>query len=143
MKEKIYYIDINNWFYGRDYPPILYIQEHLQDFSNDTWCKEQKICVVSYNVDMSVSWAITAPESWVKDHCPQFLTNDCYEYRSIIRYMGEETEKSYTKWYNAFLRKPDIFGDAYSRFGVEFLEYKEENFGSVCVEFPDISEDES
>lgn len=70
------YIELNNWFCGRDYPVtepfISWIKENK--FSDKTWCKENRLCVCVYAIDMSVNYLITAPKSWVKSNCPKLLT---------------------------------------------------------------------
>lgn len=129
----VVFFELNNWFAGRDYPLIPFITENLYKFSDDEWCKQNRLCVVTGPVDMSKNWCVTASRDWVEANCPQLLTDEEYSY-SVILYRGTEgqVEKIETKKYSDFLRYPDP--DAYSyvpegRWAMEFLEYDEKNFG--------------
>lgn len=115
MGEKIIYFELNNWSPGLDYPnaePFTTWMGNDLDlkFTDDEWCKENKLCVIRHLVDMSANFLIAAPESWVKENCPELLTK-------------------YTK----FVFEPDEDGYVYGKFDTEFPEYSEENFGSVYV----------
>lgn len=110
--EKIIYFELNNWFVGKDYPDaepfISWMGDDLDlRFRNDVWCKENNLCVIWHLVDMSINFLIAAPESWVKENCPELLTK-----------------------YTEFVFEPDEDGCVYGRFDTEFPEYSEENLGS-------------
>lgn len=114
--DEIVYFELNNWFAGRDYtdaePFLKWMRDDLKiKFRNESWVKENKLCVVVDFVDMSQNFCITAPKKWVENNCPELLTK-----------------------FNAFLREPDEYGDVYGRFGHEFLKYNEDNFGVTWVE---------
>lgn len=109
MKDIIYF-ELNNWFPGRDYPDaepfVTWMQDTVLQFRNDEWLKENKLCVVSGNVDMSVNFCITATKEWVENTCPELLTK-----------------------YTQFIRTPNKNGEVEGRFGAPFKEYTEENIG--------------
>ena len=129
----VYYIELNNWFSGRDYPINGKLKEFVENhnFSNDEWCKENKLCVLCGNVDMSINWCITAPAEWVEDNCPELLGDEDYTYKVYVYRQGE---KKVNKKYCEFLRHGKD-GTASSRFGVSFLEYREENFGVTTCDY--------
>lgn len=129
----VYYIELNNWFSGRDYPINGKLKEFVENhnFSNDEWCKENKLCVLCGNVDMSINWCITAPAKWVEDNCPELLGDEDYTYKVYVYRRGE---KKVNKKYCEFLRH-EKDGTASSRFGVSFLEYREENFGVTTCDY--------
>ena len=138
----VVFFELNNWFAGRDYPLIPFITKNLYKFSNDEWCKQNRLCVVTGPVDMSQNWCVTASRDWVEANCSQLLTDEEYSY-SVIRHGGTEgpVEIIETKKYSDFLRYPDP--DTYSdvpegRWGMRFLEYDEKNFG---VEYFDEEDD--
>jgi hypothetical protein len=113
---EIVYFELNNWFSGRDYPddePFLsWMRNDLQiKFNDEDWVKENKLCVVFDFVDMSQNFCITATKKWVEKNCPSLLT-------------------IHTK----YLRFPNEYGEVYGRFGHEFLEYEEYNFGIEDVD---------
>lgn len=108
---EIIYFELNNWFCGEHYPnakPFIdWIGNNFQlAFMNENWVKENKLCVTYSFIDMSVNFCVTATREWVKDNCPNLLTD-----------------------YKDFLRHPNDSGDVYGRFGDEFLKYEEKNFG--------------
>ena len=127
----VVYFELNNWFSGRDYPKdgILaqYVESH--QFSNDYWCKENKLCVLSGNVDMSTNWCISATYEWVVANCPELLSDKKYKYSIISYYKWEETTNEYEKAYSDFVRHEDEYGDVEGQFGWTFLQYDPENFG--------------
>ena len=53
-QQEIIYFEINNWFCGRDYPPIEPFKTwvHTNRFSNDAWCKENKLVVMTGPIDI-------------------------------------------------------------------------------------------
>ncbi len=142
----ILHIEFNNWFCGRDYPigePFeTWMSYEHANFSNDQWCKENKLCVYAGNIDMSRNWTITATREWVEENCPQLLTDEEYDYTVIIYSGGQESRKIEHKKYSDFIVKPDKFGDYYGQFGWPFLEYCEENFGVHYYRDPDEYEDD-
>lgn len=135
--EEIVYFEINNWFSGRDYPKdetfSNWINTH--QFSRGDWCKENKLVVLCGNIDMSISYCVAAPKSWILDNCPKLLTDEEYEYKTITSSWDKNNniiskEHTYTKKYSDFLCYPDEWGDVYSRIDDWiFPEYCEENFG--------------
>lgn len=136
--EEIIYLEFNNWFGGRDYPMTPKIERLIRGCErgsflfNDQWCKEQKICVKVGNIDMSCHFCITAPKSWVEENCPECLTDDEYDVNFIIYDNNGPHGKTEHYSYSRFRREAQNGDDTvYGRFGWTFLEYKEENFGSV------------
>ena len=132
----VIYLEFNNWFGGRDYPEIPNIEKWVggcekgSPLFDDQWCKEQKICVLAGNIDMSCNFCITAPRSWVEKNCPECLTDDTYTVD--FHYYGPNGESIKTEEYSfkQFRREVEDGDDvAYGRFGWRFLEYTEENFG--------------
>lgn len=110
-KSDVVYFELNNWFPGKHYPAeepfTTWIGNDLNIyFNNEDWVKENKLCVVRSIIDMSTNFCVTATKEWVEKNCPRLLT---------------EHEK--------FLRYPNEAGYVCGRFGDEFLEYSEENFG--------------
>ena len=109
--DNIVYFELNNWFAGQDYPdcePFLAWMgdDLLLRFVDENWVKENKLCVVGGNVDMSVNFCITATKEWVENNCPELLTK-----------------------YTQFIRTPDKDGEVEGRFGAPFKQYTEENIG--------------
>ena len=109
----VVYFSVNNWMCGENYPPLDCFRKWLGDdlnqtFRNDTWCKENKLCVYYGVVDMSQNYTVSAPREWVEKNCPELLT----EYTQFI-FTPEEgkTIPDHDHWYQPF------------------LEYCEENFG--------------
>ena len=111
-KEKIIYFELNNWMSERDHPDAQPFDSWMNDynlnnfFSSERWTKQNNLCVVITQVDMSVNYCISATEDWVKKCCPELLT----KYKQFIR------------------EEKDNFVPI-GRFGSPFLEYKKENFG--------------
>jgi hypothetical protein len=115
----IVYFELNNWFRGVDYPNdepfITWIGNDLAiRLSDDDWAKENKLCIIETLVDMSANFCITATREWVEENCPKLLTE-----------------------YKEFIRVPDQHGIVEGKFGSDFLEYSEENFGVTFVEEDD------
>lgn len=113
----IIYFELNNWFSEEDYPgkePFIswMADANLKNtFRNEEWIKSNRLCVVFDFVDMSVNFCITTTKDWVEKNCPSLLTK-------------------HTK----FLRFPDEDGIVKGRFGHQFLEYDESNFGVTEVD---------
>ena len=124
--DEIIYFELNNWFYGRDYPADEQFNNWVtkHQFSKNEWCKENKLCVLCGNYDMSVNWCITAPKSWIEENCPQLLSDKKYTYTVCTYYKGKNTSQQKEGRYSDFIR-PDAIG----RFDWQFLEYKPENYG--------------
>ena len=148
--KEIIYFDLNNWFSGRDYPEDEKFGKWGCDmqFSNDDWCKENKLCVVWGTIDMSFNWLIAAPKEWVEENCPDLLSDKTYTYTTITMKWGDNgeeiTEKNeYTKAYKDFVYTPNSFGDVYGRFDLLFPKYSEENFGSKRIDLEKWYEDEN
>lgn len=131
--EEIVYFEINNWFCGRDYPKDEIFQKWIVDyqFRDNDWCKENKLVVLCGNVDMSISYCVAAPKTWVLENCPKLLSDEEYEYQTVIwRGKGNEEIQTHIKKYSDFLCHPDEDGDVYGWIdGWQFPEYCEENFG--------------
>ena len=72
--EDIVYFSFNNWFIGRDYPIGDKYKELINShkFSDENWVKENKLVVVTGNIDMSVNWCIAAPRKWVEENLQNF-----------------------------------------------------------------------
>lgn len=109
----IVYFELNNWFSGRDYPDaepfISWMRDDLhQRFWDESWVKANRLCVAAGFYDMSQNFLITAPKSWVEEHCPELLT----KYREFLRFPDPKSD-----------------GEVYGRFARPFLEYEEENIG--------------
>ena len=58
--EDIVYFSFNNWFSGRDYPIGDKYEKLINShkFSDENWVKENKLVVVTGNIDMSANWCI-------------------------------------------------------------------------------------
>ena len=148
MKDIIYF-SVNNWFCGRDYPDTPNFRKWLgddfkQNFSNDDWCKENKLCVYCGVIDMSFNYTVSAPREWVKKNCPELLTDKKYTYKTLIS-DWEHTPKGgptawkeevHTKKYSDFVYIPEEGEEVpyEDHWGMPFREYKEENFGSEYYE---------
>lgn len=144
--EEIVYFELNNWFTGRDYPPCEPIASwvHEYRFNKDEWCKENKLCVLAGNIDMSQNWCITAPIGWVKENFPQLLSEERYTYTVMAyRYGNPPEEQNFEKAYSDFRRLPDEDGEVLGQFDWRFLDYEEDNFGvRWCNEDGSMDEDE-
>lgn len=131
MKEEVIYFSVNNWGPGRDYPLTDNFEKWLgddfnQQFQDDTWAKENKLCIYAGFIDMSQNYNITAPRSWVEKNCPELLTDDEY---TFYEYGCNGKVIEHKKKYSDFVNVPDKDGDVVSKWGWPYLEYKEENFG--------------
>ena len=130
----IIYFELNNWFAGRDYPPfepfITWLENDLkQSFKNDKWVEDNKLVVVCGYIDMSMNYCITAPREWVKENCPDLLSDKEYEYEILTYYKGENTTLTKYNNFSNFLRYPENDETPMSRWGMHFLPYTEENIG--------------
>ena len=135
MKDEIIYFSVNNWFEGQDYPPTDNFRKWLRDdfqqqFKDDKWAKENKLCINFGYIDMSQNYTIAAPRSWVEENCPELLTDEEYTYITCIYGKDGEKRIEHKKKYSDFVDHPDSCGEVYDRFGWPYPEYKEENFGS-------------
>lgn len=138
MNEEIIYFEINNWFCGRDYPNDETFRKWVanRNFSDDKWCKENKLCVLYGPIDMSENWCVSAPRSWVEENCPQLLSDKSFDYVTITYKTDKETgqpvniREEFSKKYSEFLCKPDVYDEVYGHIDYWlFPEYCEENFG--------------
>jgi len=146
-KKDVVYFSVNNWFCGRDYPPLKCFKKWLgddfiQSFRNDEWCKENKLCVYYGCVDMSSNYTVSAPREWVEKNCPELLTDEEYTYpvrrskwkKSLFgkgKMIWETIEEK--RKYSDFVYVPEDPDDTpdCDRVGdMPFREYCEENFGS-------------
>lgn len=131
---EVVYFELNNWFSGRDYPNaepfITWCGDDLNlYFDNEDWVKENKLCVISEFIDMSVNWCITAPKEWVEKNCPKLLSDESTSVTFIIDGKEGKVENIETYPYSQFLRFPDEDGDVYGQWDTLFKEYNEENIG--------------
>ena len=134
---EIVYFELNDWFSGKDYPPEQPFVSWVQTgkFSDEAWCKENKLCVVAGNIDMSRNWCIAAPKDWVNSNCPKLLGDDQFNYKTIRAHWDDSKGRmvddvyTHTRTYADFLRFPNEDGEVRGRFDWLFLEYSEENFG--------------
>ena len=142
MNDEIIYFELNDWFLGRDYPPIDGIEELMFGaFDNDEYCFENRLCVLRGPYDMSLNLCVSAERSWVEQNLPQLLTDESYSY-SYSRCYGENTKEMVVdfKKYKDFLRFPSNGKDVYGRFGWRFLTHCKENYG---VHYYDYYEEEN
>lgn len=144
MNEDVIYFSVNNWFCGTDYPPTKNFKKWLgddlnQQFTNDEWCKENKLCVYCGVIDMSQNYTIAAPRSWVENNCLELLTDDEYTYVTCSHTKDGEKRVEHKKKYSDFVDTPDEDGNLTARFGWPYPEYKEENFG--CHWYDEENED--
>lgn len=112
MEKDIIYIHLNNWFGDRDYPNKEPIASWIAGdceavLFTEKFAVENKLCIVAYPVDMSISYNITAPKEWVEKNCPFLLTTD-----------------------TQYLVVPDKNGNIHGPYTKnKFLLYKEDNIG--------------
>lgn len=140
--EDVVYFELNNWFSGRDYPnaePFLtWCKNDLNlYFSNDEFVKQNRLCVVMQNIDMSVNWCITAPKSFVLENCPKLLSGETTKSSLVTRSSAGTVRTDEDVPYSRFLRFPDEYGEVYGRFGTEFLPYADENIGITFLDDED------
>lgn len=135
--KEIICFELNNWFCGRDYPPeepfISWIK--TRQFANDEWCKNNKLVVLAGMIDMSINYIVLAPKEWIIRNCPKLLSNQDYEYKTILGVYDKETEKFIEKEiihkhnFSNFIIEPDEDNNYYGRFNTPCLDYYEKNFG--------------
>ena len=133
--EEIIYFSVNNWFCGVHYPPTENFKKWLRDdcnlaFTNDEWCKSNKLCVNYGIIDMSVNFTVSAPKSWVEKNCPELLSDKSYDYNIAHIENGKEVIDSKRNTYSDFVCTPEKDKPFVDKFGQPFLEYKEDNLGS-------------
>lgn len=119
----VIYFELDNWFAGWDYPnaePFLTWMDGEFDcyFLQDDWCKKNKLCVKWTTYDMSICVLVTATRAWVEENCPLLLTDE------------ECGEGKHSCKYSKFVCDPEEGWLS----GMQFLEYKEENFGAKYVD---------
>ena len=119
----VVYFQLNNWMPGDDYPDVEPFNSWLAfsdkdgcDYAtlklmDENWVKENKLCIVTNLVDMSLTFRISATKEWVNKNCPELLSK-----------------------YKQFIVCPDECGDIKDKFGYDFLLYKESNIGIKRVE---------
>lgn len=132
MNEEIIYFEINNWFCGKDYPNDEIFDKWVNEmqFSDDEWCKTNRLCVVTGPIDMSINWCVAAPRSWVEENCPKLLSDEEFKYKIATVSKEGRTITEHSKKYSDFRCYPDSDGDVYGNIdGWQFKEYCEENFG--------------
>ncbi len=131
---------LNNWMIGEDHPPGEPFDTWMSQYTltDNTWCREQKICVYYGNIDMSTNYCVTATREWVEKNCPQLLSNDTYIYKETIYKGGlKETIEKIGKFSDFVCNEDDDEEEEVNnRFDWPFLEYKEENFGSFIYKDP-------
>ena len=145
---KCIYFELNNWFCGRDYPPCEPIKSWVENnqFNNNEWCKENKLCVRNGLVDMSENWCITAPVEWVEENFPELLNGGEFTYQLCVYSGGRNYTENYTNTYDSFRRYPNEYECVSGRFDWPFLDYSEENYGSFYYEYDywdDLDDDEN
>ena len=114
--EEIVYFELNNWFCGRHYPDVEPFITWMGDdlnlaFNSEEWVKQNELCVVITQIDMSLNFCVTSTKKWVEENCPTLLKED-----------------------NRFLRSPDKHGCVDGSFGTCFLDYNKEKIGIVWEE---------
>ena len=149
-KPDVIYFSVNNWFCGRDYPPLRCFKKWLgndlnQTFESDKWAKENKLCIYHGMIDMSFNYTVSAPRDWVEKNCPELLTDKEYTYTTQRgRYKKNLFGKTELVWenveeekkYSDFVYVPEEGEETpdNDRFDMPFREYCEENFGSEYYE---------
>ena len=150
-KKDVVYFSVNNWFCGRDYPPLECFHKWLgddlnQNFRSDEWCKENKLCVYYGCIDMSSNYTVSASREWVEKNCPELLTDEEYTYITrISKWKRGLFGKTKMVWedieekgkYSDFVYVPEDGDDTpdCDRVGdMPFREYCEENFGAEYYE---------
>ena len=114
MGSELVRFELNNWSAGDDYPNaepfISWMGNDLAlRFYDEDWVKANKLVVGFTPIDQSANFMITATKSWVEENCPELLT-----------------------LYKDFIVEEEC-GAYYSRWGMEFPEYKFENFGTHYI----------
>lgn len=145
---EIVYFELNNWFAGRDYPDAEPFLSWMSDdlnlrFSNEEWVKENNLCVVVSNVDMSTNYCITAPKEFVLKNCPDLLSDKSYTYKISSSSKDGVKVTEYTEYFKNFVCVPDEDCDLPdSRFGIPFLEWSPENVGKHYWDYDEQTWDE-
>ena len=102
MNEDVVYFGFSDWEAGFDYPDTPNFRELIGDrknckFSDDAWCRENKLCVVMAPEGDSWIYSVTAPREWVEKNCPEVLGTD---YENIKKSEDEEYfENRYDLYY--------------------------------------------
>ena len=123
----VIYFSVNNWGSGNYYPPTENFEKWMGDdlnqrFTDDAWCKENKLCVYYGIIDMSINYTVSASREWVEKNCPELLTDDEYTLEDI------ERKKKYSDFVYTPEEGEDLPDDDYIG-NMPFREYCEENFG--------------
>ena len=117
--EEVVKFSVNHWS-SEDFPPeepfLLWMTDSQLDkyLANVRYCKENKLVVVMTLMDMSMSFAVTAPLEFVKRECPCLLKIENQQY------VYDKDAKT-------------------GIYGIRFKKYKEKNIG---LWYYDILEDE-
>ena len=130
MEQEVVYFELNHWS-EQYHPPVEPFVSWMSDYYEtpeeeakswiqapeimDKWYKDNKLCVVTSIIDMSVNFCVTALKSWVDENCPEIYN------------------------YPQFLRQPDEYGDVEGQFGGHFVKWSEEN----CGRWDDYEEEDS
>ena len=137
-KTNVIYFSVNNWFSGRDFPPLPCFKSWLRDdlrlkFRDDKWAKKNKLCIYYGCIDMSTNFTVSAPRDWVEKNCPELLTDDEYTYKEYVyRGNGDTITEEHHKKYSDFVHWPEDGEEIpdSDQFDMPFREYCEENFGA-------------
>lgn len=103
--DKIIYVELNNWFAGRDYPNIFPVSKWMDDNSicnekyllDPKWVCRNEIVVAVEIIDQSFNFCISAPESFWDDKCPEI-----FNYTQFI-YPLQQGELPEGQWGSVFL----------------------------------------
>lgn len=103
MKEIVYF-EFNDWIAGKDFPNDEIFRKWIIDnqFKDNEWCIENKLCVLCGAIDMSMNYCVAAPRTWVEKHCPKLLTDEEYTYKTVRIHCDDKgnekrTVKEHTK----------------------------------------------
>jgi len=112
IMQDIIYFELNNWFAERDYPDkepyLTWMKDSHLMLRDIDFVSQNKLCVLACWLDMSTNFCVTAPTTWVEQHCPTLLAED-----------------------SKFLRQPDDTGVVRGKFSHIFLPYTPEYIGKV------------
>lgn len=128
-KTEVVYFELNNWFsdtfYPNEEPFTSWLGDDLnQFFLNESWVKENELCVNAYFIDMSLNYCITAPRSWVLKNCPNL-----FSFTKFLRFPDENG-----KVFGRTAAYLDLKGDVHIE-EPEFLEYNRDNIGVHLLDF--------
>lgn len=131
--------EFNNWFRGKDYPPIHIVDEWMSNYQlrSDDFAEKNDLVIMTGPIDMSSNYIVNAPITFVEQFLPELLTDDTYTYEIITRRYNPETKdydeesQEYTKKYSDFVLIPDKYGDVSGKIADDWYmeEYKPEDVG--------------